>query len=112
MSYKEKYHVKNIRVNNISKTINNHILQYKRKFIRFKFDCRIDSMIERYNKNKNVNLYITFYLEEKNVTHNYCLQCPKPMIENQMLKILDRNPLLIKLLGTYLESIPLLDYII
>ena len=70
MSYKEEYLVKNIKINNINKTINNHILKYKRKFIGFKFDCRIDSMIEKYNKNDKVNLYITFYLEKKDVTHN------------------------------------------
>ena len=34
------------------------------------------------------------------------------MIENQMLKFLDRNSLLIKSLGTYLEIIPLLKHII
>ena len=69
--------------------------------MRFKFDCRIVSLIEKYNKNNKVNLYITFYSEKKDVTHNYYLQCPNPMIENQMIKILDRNPLLIKSLGAY-----------
>ena len=69
-------------------------------------------MIEKCNKNNKVNLYITFYSEKKDVIHNYYLQCPKPMIENQMLKILDANPLLIKSLGAYLELIQLLDYII
>ena len=34
------------------------------------------------------------------------------MIENQMLKILDRNPLPIKSLGAYLKLIPLLENII
>ena len=69
-------------------------------------------MIEKYNKNNKVNLYITFYSKKKDVTHNYYLQCPKPMQENQMLKILDRNPLLINWLGTYLELIPHLEHII
>ena len=46
------------------------------------------------------------------MTHIYCLKCPKPMIENQMFKILDANPLLIKSLGAYLEPNPLLDHII
>ena len=34
------------------------------------------------------------------------------MIENQILKTLDANPLLIKWLGAYLEPNPLLDLII
>ena len=46
------------------------------------------------------------------MTHNYYFKFPKPLIENQMLKILDRNPLLIKSLGTYLYPNPLTDYII
>ena len=112
MTYKEEYLVENIRINNINKTINNHILEHKKKFIRFKFDCKIDGMIDKYSKNNNVNLYITFYSEKEDVTHNYYFKCPKPMIENQMDKILDRNPLLIKSLGTYLDPNPLIDYII
>ena len=47
MLYKEEYLVKNIKINIINKTINNHNLEYNRKFIRFKFDCKIDSMIEK-----------------------------------------------------------------
>ena len=35
MTYKEKYLVKNIRINNINKTTNNYILEHKKKFIRF-----------------------------------------------------------------------------
>ena len=65
MSYKEEYLVKNIKINNINKTINNHILKYKRIFIRFKFDCRIDSRKENHNKNNKVNLYITFIQRKK-----------------------------------------------
>ena len=86
MSYKQEYFVGNIKNNNMNKTINNYILEYKKKFIRFKFECRIDSVIEEFNKNNKVNLYITFYSHKEVVTHNYYLQCPKPMIENQMLK--------------------------
>ena len=112
MTYKEEYLVKNFRINNINKTINNYNLEHKKKFIRFKFDCRIDSVIEKFNKNNKLKLYITFYSKKKDVTHNYFLKCTKPMIEAQMLKILDANPLLIKLLGAYLELNPLLDRII
>ena len=69
-------------------------------------------MIEKFNKNNKVNLFITLYSETKDVTHNFYLQCPKPMIENRLLKILDANPLLFKSLGAYLELNPLLDRII
>ena len=112
MSYKEEYLFKNIKINNTNKTINNYILEHKKKIIRFKFDCRIDSVIEKFNKNNKVNLYITLYSEKEDVTHNYYFKCPKPMIENQMLKIVDANLLLIKSLGAYLLPIPLINYII
>ena len=69
-------------------------------------------MIEKFNKNNKVNLYFTFYSHERDVTHNYYLQCPKLMIGNRTLKNLDANPLPIKSLGAYLEPIPLLDLII
>ena len=111
MTYKEEYLVKNIRINNINKTINNHILEHKKKFIRFIFDCKIDGMIDKYSKNKKVTLYITFYSEKENVTHNYYLKLPKPMIEYKLPKILDKNPLLIKSLGAYLDPIPLKNLI-
>ena len=99
MIYKEEYLVKNIKLININKKLNKHILEHKNKFIRFKFDCRIDSVIDKSNKYIKVNLYITFYSEKKDVTHNLYFKCPKPMIENQMLKILDAIPVLMKSLG-------------
>ena len=92
MSYKQEYFVENIKINNINKTISNYILEHKKKFIRFIFKCRIDSVIDKFNKNNKVNLYITFYSEKEDVTHNYYSKCPKPMTEYQMLKILDANP--------------------
>ena len=112
MTYKEEYLVRNFKINIINKTINNYILKHKKKFIRFKIDCRIDSVIEKFNKNNKVNLHITFYSEKKDVTHNYYLKCPKPMMEKKILKILGANPLLIKSLGAYLELNSLLDCII
>ena len=112
MAHKEEYLIKNINIIIIIKTINKYILDYKKKFIRFKFDCRMDSVIEKFNKNNKVNLYIMFYSEKEDVTYNYYLQCPKPMIENRLLKILDTNPVLIKSLGAYLDPYPLIVYIL
>ena len=112
MSYKEEKFIKNIKINNINKTINKYIFDHKKKYIRFKFDCRIDSVIEKFNKNNKINLYIMFYSEKEDVTYNYYLQCPKPMIENRLLKLLDTNPLLFKSLGPYLDPIPLICYFI
>ena len=75
MSYKHEYLVKNINIKNINKTINNHILENKKKLIRFEFDCRIDAMIEKSNKYDKVNIYITSYSHKKDVTLNYYLLC-------------------------------------
>ena len=112
MTYKEEYLVKNIKINTINKIINNYILEHKKKFIRFKLDCRIDSTIEKSNKYNKVDLYIIFYSEKKYLTHNYYLKFPRPMIETKMLKILDKNPLLIKSLGAYVDPNPLIDLVI
>ena len=90
MTYKEENLVKNFRINNINKTINNHILEHKKKVIRFKFDCKIDGTIDKYSKNKKVNLYFTFCSEKEGLTHNYYLKLPKPMIEYNLLKISDK----------------------
>ena len=104
--------LKTLRNNNINKTINEYILDHKKKYIIFIFDCRIDSVIEKFDKNIKVNLYIMFYSEKEDVTYNYYLRCPKPMIENRLLKFLDTNPLLIKSLGAYLDPYPRIVYII
>ena len=112
MSYKEKYMVKNNSIANINKTINNYILEHKKKFVRFIFDCRIDGKIVEYSKNKKVNLYITFYSEKEVLTLNYYLNFPKPMIEYKFFKILDKNPLLIKSLGACLDPILIILLII
>ena len=53
-----------------------------------------------------------FYSEKEDVTYNYYLECPKPMIENRLLKLLDTNPLLITSLGAYLDSNPPIVYFI
>ena len=53
-----------------------------------------------------------FYSEKGDATYNYYLQCPKPMIETRLLKILDTNLILIKSLGAYLVPYPLFVYII
>ena len=111
MTYKEEYIVKNIRIS-IKNKQKNYILEHKKKFIRFKFDCRIDGMIVKYSKNNKVNLYITFHSQKEDLTHKYYLKFPKPMIETKMLKVLDKNTLLIKSLGAYLDPNPLINLII
>ena len=112
MTYKEEYLVKNIGISNINKTINIYILEHKKRFMRFKFDCKIDGIVDYYSKYKKVNLYITFYSEKEDLTLNYNLKIPKPMIETKLLRKLDKNPLLIKSLGAHLDPSPLINRII
>ena len=71
MSYKHEYFVENIIINDINKTVKNYISEYKKKFIRFKFECRKDSVIDEFNKNDKLNVYITFYSHKEDVTHNH-----------------------------------------
>ena len=70
MSYKQEYFVENISIKNINKTIKNCISEHKKKFIRFKFECRIDSVIDEVNKNKKVNVNITLHSNKEDVTLN------------------------------------------
>ena len=57
--------------------------------------CRIDSVIDEFDKNNKVNVYITFYSHKEDATLNhYTLSCPKPMIEIKILIILEANPIL------------------
>ena len=111
MTYKEEYLVKNFRITIINKTINNYFSEHKKKFIRFEFDCKKDGMIDKYSKNKKY-LYITFYSEKEDLTHNCYLKFPKPMIEYKLLKMFDKNPMVIKSLGAYLDPNPLINLII
>ena len=112
MSYKQEYFVENINIININKTTKIYILEHKKKYIRFKFECRIDSVTDEFKKSNKIYLYITFYSHKEDVTFNYYLRCPKPMIEIKMLKILEANPMLIKSLRRYLYPIPLIEFII
>ena len=97
MSLKQEDFVENININFINETMKTYISEYKKKFIRFRFECRIDSVIEKFSRSNKVNVYITFYSNKEDVTNNHdILSCPKPMLEIKMLKILEANPLLIK----------------
>ena len=69
-------------------------------------------MTENFNRNNKINLYILFHSEKEDVTYNFYLQCPKPIIENRLLKILDTTPVLIKSLGAYLDPYPKIVYFI
>ena len=51
-------------------------------------------------------------MEKEDLTHNHYLKFPKPMIETKLLKILDKNPLLIKSLGAHIDPNPLINLII
>ena len=69
-------------------------------------------MIAKNNKNDEVNLYITFYSEKRDLTQNHYLKFPKPAIETKILKILHANPKLVKSLGNYIDLSPLIEYIL
>ena len=75
MACKEEYLIKNININFINKTIKKYILDHKKNLQELNFDCRIDSVIEKFNKSNKVNLYFLFYSEKEVVTYNYYLQC-------------------------------------
>ena len=86
--------------------------QYKKKYFRFILHYNVDSKVNKTDIDNKVNLRLTYYSNKKDISHNYYLQHPKPMIETKMLKILDIIPNLIKLLGADIKPIPLIEHII
>ena len=69
-------------------------------------------MIAINNKNDELNLYITFHSEKRDVTHIHYLKFPTPAIETKILKILHANLKLVKPLRNYIVLNPLLEYIL
>ena len=69
-------------------------------------------MIATNNKNDEVNLYIMFYSEKRDLTQSQYLKLPKPAIETKILKSLHANPKLVKSLRNYIDLSPLIEYIL
>ena len=93
-----RYNLDNIKVEDTNNILDKHINDYKKKFVRFKFSCKISSIIIRdypkriLIKNYNVkpsdtiNMQITFSTKLHNMTYKHYLQQPRQAIENNLIK--------------------------
>ena len=118
-----KYYNVDIPVKEIDNVLNKHVCDYNKKF--HNFDCwciiqndyfceknnlirrivpdivKIQAKIIRRYKCRLIHLVymeIVFITDLESATYNHYFQLPKPMIEHKLCQIIDRNPILIKIL--------------
>ena len=103
------YNLNNTKVKATIDILDKHINDYKKKIVRFKFSCKISSIIIRnypkHNLSKNykfkpsdiINMQITFITKLDNITYRHYLQQPRQGIENNLIKKFNQKPNLLKL---------------
>ena len=104
-----RYNLVNIKVEDTNNILDKHISDYKKKFGRFEFSCRISSikirdypkhiLIKKYKFKPShiINMQITFSTKLDNMTYKHYIQQPRQAIENNLIKKINLNPNLIKL---------------
>ena len=112
-----RYNLYNNTVEDTNKILNKHINDYKKKFVRFKFSCKITSIIIRdYPKHILIQKYkfkpsdiiimqITFITKLDSMTYKHYLQQPRQAIENNPIKKLNQNPSLLKLIISFTRPV-------
>ena len=104
-----RYNLDIIEVQDTNNKLDKHINEHKTKFVRFKFSCKMSSIIIRdYPKHilikkysfkpfDTINMQITFITKLDNMTYKPYLQQPRRAIENNFIKKNFQNPNLSKL---------------
>ena len=117
-----RYNLYNIKVEDTNNILNEHIDDYKNKFVRFKFICKISSIIIRdypkhiliekykFKPSDTINMQITFITKLDNMTYRHYLQQPRPAIVNNLVKKINQNPNLINLFNNI--PYPVFEYIL
>ena len=108
-----RYNLNNIKGEDTNNIIDKHINDYEKKFVRFKFSCKISSIIirdylkhillekYRFRPSDTINMQITFFTKLDNMTNKHYLQQPRQAIENNLIKKINRNPNLISLFNSF-----------
>ena len=96
------YKTENILVNEIDNTLSNVVKKHKRKFHSFYIVCKINNkkiigypkrvFLKYYYKNEMINVEFNFCSNREDMSFNYYISQPKPMLETVMIKNLDRYP--------------------
>ena len=112
-----RYNLDNIKVEGTNNILDKHINDYKKRFVRFKFSCKISSIIIRdypkhilikkykFKPTDTINMQITFITKLDNVTYKHYLQKPRQAIENNHIKKINQNPNLIKSFNSFPQPV-------
>ena len=100
---------KNILVKDIDSVFSDLFEKHKRKFKYFFIICKINNrkykgcpkhvLLKYYDKDAMVNVEFNLYSNIENLTFNYYLSLPKPMLENLLIKHFDKYPEKLKVLA-------------
>ena len=90
------YKTENILGNEIDNTFSNIVKKHKRQFHSFYIVCKINNkkiigypkhvLLKYYNKNEMINVEFNFYSNREDMSFNYYISQPKPMLETLMIK--------------------------
>ena len=113
------YKEENIFVDEIDNVLSNIIKKHKRKFHTFYILCRINNkkiigypkriLIKYYDKKELINVEFNFYSNRVDMTFNYYMLEPKPMLETMIIKNLDKYPEKLKILDY--SEVPYYEYL-
>ena len=102
------YKKENILVNEIDNTLSDIIKEHKRKFHSFFIVCKINNkkiigfpkrVLLKYNdKDEMINVEFNFHSNREDMSFNYYIYQPKSMLENMLIKNLDKYPEKLKIL--------------
>ena len=114
------YKTENILVNEIDDTLSIIVEKHKRKFHCFLIVCKINNkkiigypkrvLLKNYDKDVMINVEFSLYSNREDMSFNYYIFQPKPMLETLMIKKLDKYPEKLKILE-YSEA-PFYEYLI
>ena len=109
-SVKNVYIEENILVNKIDNILNTIIKEHKRKFRWFYIVCKINNkkiigypkrvLLKYYDKDDMIDIEFNFYSNREDITFNYHMCQPKPMLETTIIKNLDKYPEKLKILDS------------
>ena len=89
------YKLENILVNEVDDTLSNTINEHKRKFHSFLIVCKINNkkimgfpirvFLKNYDKDEMINVEFNFYSNKEDMSFNYYISQPKPMLETLLI---------------------------
>ena len=103
-----RYKLNNIKIEDTNKILNEYINDYKKKFVKFKFICKISSIISsnspkdilikkyKFKPSDTINMQIIFTTKLDNMTYRpfHFLQQPTPAIVNNLIKKIIKTQIL------------------